>query len=108
MGEGGSRLRRLGFAAVFVSAIAGFALAPTGFALAITGAQAQLTEMSLGQRNLACGSPAARDDGWIIATPDSVGLDGARLCGIAARLKQTEADFHAVAIVRHGKLAFEQ
>jgi hypothetical protein len=108
MREGCRISQRLGFAAVFVSTIAGFALAPTGFALAITGAQAQLTEMSLGQRNLACGSPAARDHGWTTASLESVDLDGARLCGIAARLKQTEADFHAVAIVRHGKLAFEQ
>jgi CubicO group peptidase (beta-lactamase class C family) len=63
---------------------------------------------SSGQMNLACGSPASLDDGWPTASPDSVGLDGARLCGIAARLKETEANVHAVVIVRHGKLVFEQ
>ena len=41
-------------------------------------------------------------------SPESVGLDGARLCGIAARLKETEANVHAVVIARHGKLVFEQ
>ncbi|SDI43617.1 MULTISPECIES: serine hydrolase domain-containing protein [Bradyrhizobium] len=98
MREDGKKLRRLGLAAGF-----GF-----GFALATTGALAQLNEMSLGQRNLACGSPAALDDGWTTASPESVGLDGARLCGIAARLKEMEADVHSVVIVRHGKLVFEQ
>jgi CubicO group peptidase (beta-lactamase class C family) len=52
--------------------------------------------------------PVALDDGWTIATPESVGLDTARLCAIAARLKETEADVHAVVVVRHGKLVFEQ
>lgn len=94
MREGGKKLRHLGLAAVFV--------------FAATAAQAQLTTMSLDQRNLACGSPTALDDGWVTASPESVGLDGARLCGIAARLKEREADVHAVVIVRHGKLVFEQ
>ncbi len=99
MREGGKTLRHLGLAAVF---------ALPGFAFAITAALAQSNEMSLGQRNLACGSPTAIDDGWTTASPESVGLDGARLCTIAARLKQTEADVHAVVIIRHGKLVFEQ
>ena len=80
------QLRRLGFAAVFAAAASG----------------------ALAQTNPVCGTPAALDDGWITASPDSVGLDGARLCGIAARLKDTEANVHAVVIVRHGKLVFEQ
>ena len=50
----------------------------------------------------------ALDDGWPIASPEDVGLDGARLCGIAARLKATEANVHAVVVVRRGKLVFEQ
>jgi CubicO group peptidase (beta-lactamase class C family) len=94
MREGGRRLRRLGFAAFFM--------------LAATAADAQVHQFSTGQRNLACGSPASIGDGWPTATPESVGLDGARLCGIAARLKETEANVHAVVIVRHGKLVFEQ
>ncbi|MGH6643587.1 MAG: serine hydrolase domain-containing protein, partial [Bradyrhizobium sp.] len=61
-----------------------------------------------GQTGMTCGTPTALDDGWSIASPESVGLDGMRLCAIAARLKETEANVHAVVIVRHGKLVFEQ
>ena len=85
MREGGKKLRRLGLAAVFV--------------LAASAAAAQTQEFSTGQRNLACGSPASLGDGWPTATPESVGLDGARLCGIAARLAATNANVHAVVIV---------
>jgi len=95
MFEGCRISQRLGFAAVFVFATSGFALA-------------QSNEKSPDQRNLACGSPVALEDGWITASPESVGLDGARLCGISARLKEMEADVHSVVIVRHGKLVFEQ
>jgi CubicO group peptidase (beta-lactamase class C family) len=56
----------------------------------------------------ACGAPAKLDDGWPIDKPENVGLDGARLCGIAARLKITNANVHAVVVVRRGKLVFEQ
>lgn len=55
-----------------------------------------------------CGIPTPLADGWTIGTPDSVGLDGARLCGIAARLTAANANVHSVVIVRHGKLVFEQ
>ena len=94
MREGGKKLRRLGLAAVFM--------------LAATAAAAQTQQLATGQRNPACGSPASIGDGWPTATPESVGLDGERLCGIAARLKETEANVHAVIIVRHGKMVFEQ
>ncbi|NOJ42597.1 serine hydrolase domain-containing protein [Bradyrhizobium australiense] len=94
MREVGKELRHLGFAAVFM--------------LAASGASAQLQEFSTGQRNLACGSPAAIGDGWPTATPESVGLESPRLCGIAARLVATNANVHAVVIVRHGTLVFEQ
>jgi CubicO group peptidase (beta-lactamase class C family) len=87
MGEGGSRLRRLGLAATLVLA---------------TTAAAQ------GQTGVPCGIPTALDDGWTIAAPENVGLDGARLCGIRARLKEMEADVHSVIIIRHGRLVFEQ
>jgi CubicO group peptidase (beta-lactamase class C family) len=80
------QLRRLGFVAVFAIA----------------------ASSALAQTNPVCGTPAVLDDGWSTASPDSVGLDGTRLCGIAARLKDTEANVHAVVIVRHGKLLFEQ
>ena len=76
--------------------------------LIASGALAQSNQMSLGQRNLACGSPVSLDDGWATAAPESAGMDGARLCGIAARLQLTGSDVHAVVVARHGKLVFEQ
>src|SRR5438477_10280764 len=78
------------------------------FSLFASTALAQSNQMSLGQRNLACGSPVSLDDGWATAAPESAGMDGARLCGIAARLQLTGSDVHAVVVVRHGKLVFEQ
>jgi CubicO group peptidase (beta-lactamase class C family) len=95
MREGGRRLRRLGLAAVFV--------------LATSAVGAQTPQSSGGQPNkLGCGSPAATGDGWPIAAPASVGLDGDRLCGIAARLAAANANIHGVVIVRRGTLVFEQ
>src|SRR3979411_3376791 len=87
MGKGGGRLRCLGLTAMLVLAA---------------------TTAARGQTGTPCGIPTALDDGWTIATPESGGLDGARLCGIRARLREMEADVHAVVIVRHGKLVFEQ
>jgi CubicO group peptidase (beta-lactamase class C family) len=55
-----------------------------------------------------CGVPAKLDDGWTIASPESVRVDGARLCGIADRLRLTDSNVHAVLVARHGKLVFEQ
>lgn len=94
MFEVGKKLRHLGFAAVFM--------------LGTASASAQLQQFSTGQRNLACGSPTSLNDGWPTATPESVGLDGKRLCGIAARLAPTNANVHAVIVVRRGTLVFEQ
>ena len=94
MREGGIQLRRLGLAAVLV--------------LAASAAPAQTQQFSTGQRNLACGSPASIGDGWPTATAESVGLDGERLCGIAARLAASNANVHAVVIARRGTLVFEQ
>src|SRR5215469_16384369 len=64
--------------------------------------------LAQGETRPACGVPMTRDDGWTIASPDSVGLDGARLCGVADHLRATEADVHAVVVARRGKLVFEQ
>lgn len=61
-----------------------------------------------GQRNQACGAPSSIDDGWEIASPGSVGMDGAQLCTIAARLEQQATAVHSVVVIRHGKLVFEQ
>lgn len=78
----------------------GFAIA---WAIACSPAIAQPTSVPP-----ACGAPATLDDGWSIDTPEKVGVDGVRLCGIAARLRMTDANVHAVVIVRRGKLIFEQ
>lgn len=61
-----------------------------------------------GQQGQACGAPSSIDDGWEIASPDSVGMDGAQLCTIAARLEQQATAVHSVVVIRHGKLVFEQ
>src|SRR5438874_1364989 len=87
MREGSNKLRRLGFAAAFLYAS---------------------SVPAWGQSSPACGTPTALDDGWTIATPESVGLNSAPLCAIAARMKETGANVHAVVIVRHGRLVFEQ
>lgn len=60
------------------------------------------------QAPIACGTPTALADGWTLDTPEHVGLDITRLCGIAERLKGSDANVHAMVIVRHGKLVFEQ
>ena len=88
MREGSRQLRRLALAAVFAAAGS------------IATAYAETSP--------ACGTPTALNDGWTIASPESVGLDSERLCKIAARMKETDANIHAVVIVRHGKLVFEQ
>jgi len=61
-----------------------------------------------GQQGQACGAPVAIDDGWEIASPDSVGMDGAKLCTVATRLAQRATSVHSVVVIRHGKLVFEQ
>ncbi len=94
MREDGNSMRRLGMVALLALT--------TSITLALSN------EMSLGQEKPACGTPASLDDGWSIATPDSAGMDGARLCGIPARLKLIDAEIHSVVVARRGKLVFEQ
>ncbi|TWB90595.1 CubicO group peptidase (beta-lactamase class C family) [Bradyrhizobium macuxiense] len=79
-------------------------------ALALTASFTNLRadDMTPGQQDHPCGSPAALDDGWTIAAPESVGMDGARLCGIAARLGLRSSEVHSVVVARHGRLVFEQ
>ncbi|MVT66253.1 serine hydrolase [Bradyrhizobium pachyrhizi] len=77
-------------------------------ALTVLGTDVRADGMAHGQQNQPCGSPAALDDGWTIATPDSIGMDGERLCGIAARLGLRSSEVHSVVVARHGKLVFEQ
>lgn len=55
-----------------------------------------------------CGVPAARDDGWPIASlNDDKLIDRDALCGMADRLAST-TNIHAVLAVRGGKLMFER
>lgn len=77
-------------------------------ALSVSATTLRAENMSAGQPNQACGSPSSIDDGWETASPDSVGMDDAQLCGIAARLEQRATSVHSIVVVRHGKLVFEQ
>jgi CubicO group peptidase (beta-lactamase class C family) len=82
-------------------------LAPKRLSLAAALTLASIA-FAHGQTNQVCGMPAKLDDGWTIAAPDDVGIDGKRLCTIEQRLNLTDSDIHAVVIARHGKLVFEQ
>ena len=77
-------------------------------ALSVSATHLWAENMPPGQTDQACGSPVAIEDGWEIASPDNVGMDGAQLCSIAARLAQRATKVHSVVVVRHGKLVFEQ
>lgn len=77
-------------------------------ALSISASNLRAESTPPGQQGQACGAPSSIDDGWEIASPDSVGMDGAQLCTIAARLEQRATKVHSVVVVRHGKLVFEQ
>ncbi|MGY8681160.1 serine hydrolase [Bradyrhizobium sp. UFLA05-153] len=82
--------------------------ASLALALTVSAAYVRADGIAPGQRNLACGSPSSIDDGWVTASPESVGMDGTLLCGIAARLEQRATAVHSVVVARHGKLVFEQ
>lgn len=77
-------------------------------ALTVSGTPVQADSLAPGQQKSACGSPSSTDDGWTTASPDSVGMDGAQLCGIVERLGQRATSVHSVVVARHGKLVFEQ
>jgi CubicO group peptidase (beta-lactamase class C family) len=56
-----------------------------------------------------CGVPAARDDGWPVASvKENMLLDGPALCRMADRLVASGANVHAVLVARGGKLVFER
>jgi CubicO group peptidase (beta-lactamase class C family) len=56
-----------------------------------------------------CTLPETRDDGWQIATPESVGIDRSILCPLAARFEEwKEANIHGVLVIRRGKLVYER
>jgi CubicO group peptidase (beta-lactamase class C family) len=53
-------------------------------------------------------SPIQSDDQWQVAAPESVGIDGGKLCALVPRFEEwKEANLHGVVVARHGKLAFE-
>jgi CubicO group peptidase (beta-lactamase class C family) len=57
----------------------------------------------------ACGDPVSGIDSWQIASPASVGLSKSVLCPMVKWLAESKRDnVHAVLVVRHGKLVFEQ
>lgn len=54
------------------------------------------------------GNPANLADGWRVATPESVGLDGDLIRQIGPHFTEwTDANAHAVLIARHGTLVYE-
>jgi CubicO group peptidase (beta-lactamase class C family) len=56
-----------------------------------------------------CNAPAPGPDRWKVAAPESVGLGSARLCAMVPAVRElTQANVHAVLVVRHGSLVFEQ
>lgn len=66
-----------------------------------------LATPALAQEN--CAPPAAVNDAWQIATPQSVGLDPALLCDIGTRFEGwKDANAHAVLVLRHGRLVYEK
>lgn len=56
-----------------------------------------------------CGVPAARDDGWTVASAhDDKLVDRGALCRMADRLVASGANVHSVLVARRGKLVFER
>ena len=56
-----------------------------------------------------CPVPATRGDGWTVAAPEAVGMDGPILCGLIDRLgANKDINVHGVVVTRHGKLVFER
>lgn len=77
-------------------------------ALAIAGCK-RASAPALHANPNACGDPIGGMDSWPIATPESVGLSKAALCPMVKWLAESKLDnVHAVLVVRHGKLVFEQ
>jgi hypothetical protein len=61
------------------------------------------------QAEAGCGAPRPAEDGWPVAEPETVDLDGATLCSMSTWLRGwKEGNIHAVLVVRSGALVFEQ
>jgi CubicO group peptidase (beta-lactamase class C family) len=56
-----------------------------------------------------CGSAAVLPDGWVMATPESVGFESRQLCAIGNAVRHGRLrNLHGVVVVRRGRLVFEQ
>ena len=57
----------------------------------------------------ACGAPSVGKDGWRVTQPETVGINSATLCSMDKWLQESkEKNVHALLVVRHGQLVFEQ
>jgi CubicO group peptidase (beta-lactamase class C family) len=56
-----------------------------------------------------CGRAAVLHDGWVTATPESVGFESRQLCAIGNAVRHGRLrNLHGVVVVRQGRLVFEQ
>ena len=68
-----------------------------------------LCSTATAQETPTCGAPVANGDGWTIARPESVDMDGAQLCKLDKFIAQwKDANIHAVVVARSGKLVMER
>jgi CubicO group peptidase (beta-lactamase class C family) len=68
-----------------------------------------LCSTAAAQETQNCGVPIANGDGWLLARPESVGLDSAQLCKLDKFIAQwKDANIHAVVVARGGKLVMER
>jgi CubicO group peptidase (beta-lactamase class C family) len=75
---------------------------------AILAALCVLVALVTAPAHAGCAPPEPGDDRWPVASAESVGLDGDKLCALVAKFADwTEANIHGVVVVRHGKLVFE-
>jgi CubicO group peptidase (beta-lactamase class C family) len=60
-------------------------------------------------QNARSSRPAERNDGWKTASPDSMGVDGARLAALTQMVRSSpELGVHAILIERSGRLIYEE
>jgi len=80
---------------------------PASPVVAGAGGAERITDKSAAAES--CNPPIAREDGWTVGTPSSVGLDETRLCALHDRLAGTSAaNMHSILVARHGRLVFEE
>ena len=68
-----------------------------------------LCSTAAAQETQNCGTPVSYGDGWTLARPESVGMDGGQLCTLDKFIAQwKDANIHAVVVARAGKLVMER